>query len=751
MKKQLIKGISVAAAGCLSVSAPASTLANWSLVNNIWNYTDDTGALTKGWRWIDSDNNGISKCYYFDQNGNLLVSCMTPDEFTVNDVGAWVKDGSIQYKEGAWASWPNEKGETKWYYQNADGSFVTNGWRLLDGNHDGISEYYYFDASGQMLETTLTPDGKTVNADGKMLDENGNVLSVETPNTKSFGLKSTGNTTLGTGLASGGSSGGGGGSSSGGSSSRSSYSGRSNTSSNTTSNDVTVSEQKMEGMRPVITTEETNDNSTYYTIADYRYGSSMSDMVSDKEKAAVEKKIQSFMDKYISGNESDFLKVEHICRYLTKNVSYDCDHDGASTKYKTAYEALCKGKAQCMGYADAFLQMATAVGLDARYVYSDIDAKDSFLHVYNLVCVEGEWLIVDPTNAFQWGDYSELCNYCVLMRESDLNEYGYIASDIPITVCYGTPEKRFAYDGPNIIRGNEIQTADGNPDISNYPDMNSYLDRMYCQYIDCENNADEIICYTGSDDKTAAEKIIKKLISYTGTNKKLAVYWDRITYDDAMRNAHEILDILHKEGYDIKISYADDYVLYQPSNFNYGDWELECIDYTHHSIWQIVELDEKTSNETEEVVEQHEEIVENGSNTDEVIESDNSNESDDENRASSNDTGSDDDKQDEKSDKAEKSEKSKEDEDEKKSSKEDDDTSDTEEHDDSNDDNSEKDDTSNNKDESTEKSDVSSDTDDSSNNDSENSNNGDITSNDETSNDGTDNENSGSASNDAKG
>ena len=40
-----------------------------------------------------------------------------------------------------------------------------NGWRWIDGNQDGVSECYYFDAEGWLTSTT-TPDGYTVNADG---------------------------------------------------------------------------------------------------------------------------------------------------------------------------------------------------------------------------------------------------------------------------------------------------------------------------------------------------------------------------------------------------------------------------------------------------------------------------------------------------------------------------------------------------------------------------------------------------------
>ena len=53
-----------------------------------------------------------------------------------------------------------------WWYQNDDGSYPANGWQWIDGNGDGVSESYYFDANGYLLSNTTTPDGYTVNADG---------------------------------------------------------------------------------------------------------------------------------------------------------------------------------------------------------------------------------------------------------------------------------------------------------------------------------------------------------------------------------------------------------------------------------------------------------------------------------------------------------------------------------------------------------------------------------------------------------
>lgn len=61
-------------------------------------------------------------------------------------------------------SWQSDA--TGWWYQNDDGSYPANTWQWIDGNNDGISESYYFDASGYCLMNAITPDGRTVDATG---------------------------------------------------------------------------------------------------------------------------------------------------------------------------------------------------------------------------------------------------------------------------------------------------------------------------------------------------------------------------------------------------------------------------------------------------------------------------------------------------------------------------------------------------------------------------------------------------------
>lgn len=63
-----------------------------------------------------------------------------------------------------------------WWYDNGNGTWPANGWHWIDGNMDGVSECYYFDANGYILLNTITPDGYWVNGDGAWVQ--GDVVQV---------------------------------------------------------------------------------------------------------------------------------------------------------------------------------------------------------------------------------------------------------------------------------------------------------------------------------------------------------------------------------------------------------------------------------------------------------------------------------------------------------------------------------------------------------------------------------------------
>lgn len=64
---------------------------------NKWWYDYNNGTYaSNGWHWIDGNNDNIAECYYFDVSGWLLTNTVTPDNYTVNENGAWTVNGVIQ-------------------------------------------------------------------------------------------------------------------------------------------------------------------------------------------------------------------------------------------------------------------------------------------------------------------------------------------------------------------------------------------------------------------------------------------------------------------------------------------------------------------------------------------------------------------------------------------------------------------------------------------------------------------------------
>lgn len=59
---------------------------------------DDGSYPANTWEWIDDDGDGISKCYYFNENGYLLTDTTTPDNYTVNRQGEWTVDYIVERK-----------------------------------------------------------------------------------------------------------------------------------------------------------------------------------------------------------------------------------------------------------------------------------------------------------------------------------------------------------------------------------------------------------------------------------------------------------------------------------------------------------------------------------------------------------------------------------------------------------------------------------------------------------------------------
>lgn len=106
-------------------------------------------------------------------------------------------------------------------------------------------------------------------------------------------------------------------------------------------------------------------------------------------------------------------KLEAINKFIVDTVDYDydaltaMDNPIAVTKYKdawTAYGALFGKKVVCGGYAMLFSALAKEAGLESVYVSGYVG--DASLHAWNMVKLDGKWVVVDTT----WNDSSSQPN-----------------------------------------------------------------------------------------------------------------------------------------------------------------------------------------------------------------------------------------------------------------------------------------------------------------------------------------------------
>ncbi|WP_124065414.1 hypothetical protein [Clostridium sp. E02] len=83
----------------ISIAAsPTAYAGTWKQDSMGWQWQDGTSDKNVSmWKWIDSNNDGLAECYYFDSNGYIL-SDTTIDRYTVDASGAWTEDGVIRQK-----------------------------------------------------------------------------------------------------------------------------------------------------------------------------------------------------------------------------------------------------------------------------------------------------------------------------------------------------------------------------------------------------------------------------------------------------------------------------------------------------------------------------------------------------------------------------------------------------------------------------------------------------------------------------
>lgn len=141
----------------------------WTEVDGEKRYIKNNGYYaSNGWQ---EDVDG--RYYYFNMAYKMLTNTITPDGYYVGEDGAWDGNPSINstvnMNLGPGAGSVNENTSVEgwekdgdyWKYKQADGSYITNGWKQTE---DG--KWYYFDDTSRMMTDTKTPDGYYVDVDG---------------------------------------------------------------------------------------------------------------------------------------------------------------------------------------------------------------------------------------------------------------------------------------------------------------------------------------------------------------------------------------------------------------------------------------------------------------------------------------------------------------------------------------------------------------------------------------------------------
>lgn len=538
MKKKFLR---TAAAGmsALMLMQNVTAYAAWQRDSNGWKYTNEQGTLEKSnWKWIDGNKDGVAECYYFGKDGYMVESGKTPGGYTVDQNGAWTKNGAVQVKNLAtgvissknnvnalkeagpgFTSW--QKSGNRWWFDMGDGTYCKNCWAWIDGNHDGVAECYYFDKDGWLLTNTTTPDGYTVNADGAWYDETGVRTSGIKANSSDYKAHRN--------------SGGSGRTHSGGSSNSGNHNSNTNNGNNSGNNSGSNGNASNGGNTSATPSNaEVAANSKTKASDDYLneyYGDLNKDLPNDyktgnksvlddnqkKEVASTVDEIYEYIlhDYKVSDQSDDFSKELAIIQYLVENITYENENSDSDDK-STAFGALLYNVASSAGYADAFLALAERYGLDARFVCNS-------KHAWNLVKLDGEWYHVD-----------------VCMEDPDLDWYTW--------VCYGFDIARNLYinktdDQIKNMWLHDTWTKDavkatgtkyGSKAVANkiYADSDCYYrESVSDMYGNAEEDGSLVKVTTVKETASAIEKYIESVISEDREFFSMVLKYDGKSYD----------------------------------------------------------------------------------------------------------------------------------------------------------------------------------------------------------------------------
>lgn len=143
MKKKTGIAAVFGAAVILSAGAAFTSLAAWQMDGDNWVFTDNRGnRVTDSWRQSGDHY------YYLDASGVMAMDTWIEDQYYVDENGVRASNRWVHAEAGDEA--PNSDGG--WFYLEANGRVVTDGWRTIN------TQRYHFDSDGTMQYGWLNDD-----------------------------------------------------------------------------------------------------------------------------------------------------------------------------------------------------------------------------------------------------------------------------------------------------------------------------------------------------------------------------------------------------------------------------------------------------------------------------------------------------------------------------------------------------------------------------------------------------------------
>ena len=95
---------------------------------------------------------------------------------------------SVPASAGVWRT--GEDDPESWWYDHQDGTWAV-GWELIDGNGDGLGEWYLFDEDGWLLTDFITTDGYEIDENGAWVQNGAVVRNILFPPMRCLSMMAT--------------------------------------------------------------------------------------------------------------------------------------------------------------------------------------------------------------------------------------------------------------------------------------------------------------------------------------------------------------------------------------------------------------------------------------------------------------------------------------------------------------------------------------------------------------------------------